>query len=101
MQSAQTTAEQADKSKGKFRGGAGGAHSPQSARVARASVLHGRGRHGSGFDLPALIAEYRALRASVVRLWHESHPRPDAHDLEDLTRFNESIDHSLTEAVVA
>jgi signal transduction histidine kinase len=53
----------------------------------------------SGFDLMTLVAEYRALRASVIRLWRESGPSPDLRDVEDLTRFNESIDQSLTEAV--
>ena len=53
----------------------------------------------SGFDLWAVIAEYRALRASVLRLWRESGPAPDLRDVDDLTRFNESIDQSLTHAV--
>ena len=99
MKSNQTSAQQADKSQGKSRGGGDGA--PESARMDRASLAHGRDRHGSGFDLPEVISEYRALRASVVRLWRESHPNPDAHDLEDLTRFSESIDQSLTESVLA
>lgn len=39
------------------------------------------------------------IRASVLRLWRESGPTPDLHDLDDVTRFNESIDQSLTSAV--
>ena len=35
----------------------------------------------------------------MIRLWYESGPIPDARDLADLTRFNESIDQSLTAAV--
>ena len=66
-----------------------------------ASAIHGSGRVGSGFDLWAVVAEYRALRASVIRLWRESGPIPDLNDLDDLTRFNESIDQSLTESVRA
>jgi signal transduction histidine kinase len=93
MKSAQTTTEQSDKSKGE--GHAGRA----SARVDSASDVHATGRVRSGFDLLALVAEYRALRASVVRLWRGSAPAPDLRDLDDLTRFNESIDQSLTEAV--
>jgi signal transduction histidine kinase len=46
-----------------------------------------------------VMAEYRALRASVIRLWRESGPDPDLDDLDDLTRFNESIDQSAAEAV--
>jgi signal transduction histidine kinase len=53
----------------------------------------------SGFDLWAVIAEYRALRASVLRLWRASGPAPDLRDVDDVTRFNESIDQSLTHAV--
>jgi signal transduction histidine kinase len=47
----------------------------------------------------AVVAEYRALRASVLRLWRESEPAPDLLDLDDMTRFNESMDQSLTHAV--
>jgi signal transduction histidine kinase/CheY-like chemotaxis protein len=92
MQSAQTSAQQAEKSKGT---------SPPDERgdLTVASSAHGAGRVASGFDLWAVIAEYRALRASVLRLWRESGPAPDLRDVDDLTRFNESIDQSLTHAV--
>ena len=93
MQSDQTGAEQAEKSKGASRHGGRGGGLP------RASSSHGRGRVTSGFDLWAVVAEYRALRASVLRLWRESGPAPDLRDVDDLTRFNESIDQSLTHAV--
>src|SRR5687767_9728367 len=85
MVSDQTAAQQSDKSKG---GGHAGA---DSVAVDRASTLHGAGRLQSGFDLLALGSEYRALRASVIRLWEESCPIPDRHDLYDLIRFNETI----------
>jgi signal transduction histidine kinase len=93
MMSAQTATQQSDKSKGE---GHAGEHS---AGVNEASDVHAVGRVHSGFDLLALVAEYRALRASVIRLWRESDPGPDLRDLDDLTRFNESIDQSLTKAV--
>ena len=93
MKSAQTTAQQSDKSKGEGDAGAG------SESLDGASDVHAVGRVASGFDLLAVVAEYRALRASVIRLWRESSPDPDRRDLDDLTRFNESIDQSLTEAV--
>jgi signal transduction histidine kinase len=57
------------------------------------------GRAMSGFDLGAVIAEHRALRASVLRLWRESDPTLDLRDVDDLTRFNESVDQSLAHAV--
>jgi signal transduction histidine kinase len=93
MRSAQTLAQQADKSKG------GSARDAAGRSVNEASVSHGALRVGSGFELAAVVAEYRALRASVLRLWRASGPIPDLHDVDDITRFNESIDQSLTEAV--
>jgi signal transduction histidine kinase len=93
MKSAQSATQQSDKSKGER------PHGKDSARIDGASDVHAIGRVRSGFDLMAVVAEYRALRASVIRLWRESGPSPDLRDLEDLTRFNESIDQSLTEAV--
>ena len=35
----------------------------------------------------------------MIRLWRDSAPDTDLRNLDDLTRFNESIDQSLTEAV--
>jgi signal transduction histidine kinase len=94
MQIDQSLEQQASKSKG--HGGAGG---PESERLDNASVLHGVGRVGSGFDIMEVVSEYRALRASVLRLWRESLPEPDIDDIDDITRFNESMDQSLAEAV--
>jgi signal transduction histidine kinase len=64
-----------------------------------ASEMHATGRLGSGFDLMEVVSEYRALRASVLELWRDSAPEAHERDVEDLTRFNESIDQSLTKAV--
>jgi signal transduction histidine kinase len=64
-----------------------------------ASEMHAVGRLGSGFNLMEVVSEYRALRASVLELWRLSAPEADDRDVEDLTRFNESIDQSLTKAV--
>jgi len=66
-----------------------------------ASESHAVGRLGSGFDLMEMVSEYRALRASVLRLWGESGPAPDERDVDDLTRFNESIDQSVSKAVAS
>jgi signal transduction histidine kinase len=93
MQSDQTGAQQAEKSKGTIRPGG------ERNGLTRASSSHGTGRAASGLDLWAVVAEYRALRASVLRLWRESEPAPDVRDLDDVTRFNESMDQSLTHAV--
>ena len=85
----QSAEQQEEKSAGR---GAGGA---ESDRLDHASQVHGAARVGSGLALPAVVAEYRALRASVLRLWRESTPAPDVHDVDDITRFNEAIDQSL------
>lgn len=95
MKSAQTAGEQADKSKG------AGQRSEHSNDVNRAAISHGAGRGTSGLTIEQLVAEYRALRASVLRLWRDSEPSPDTHDLDDVTRFNESIDQSLAESIRA
>ena len=70
MMSDQTAEQQSEKSKG------GGHDSATGGRVNRASEKHGADRVGSGFELWAVVAEYRALRASVLRLWQESAPDP-------------------------
>jgi signal transduction histidine kinase len=46
-----------------------------------------------------MVAEYRALRASVIRLWTRQKGELLPADVEDLTRFNEAIDQSLAESV--
>src|SRR5687767_4363058 len=67
MGATQTRTQQASKSQGR-----GGADGDASERLEEASAVHGVGRVGSGFDLDEVVSEYRALRASVLRLWRES-----------------------------
>jgi signal transduction histidine kinase len=64
-----------------------------------AAEKHGTGRAESGFTLDQMVAEYRALRASVIRLWTKGRGEATAADLVDLTRFNEAIDQSLVESI--
>jgi signal transduction histidine kinase len=93
MQSSQSPTERSEKSRGyRHRGEDGSA-------LNGASELHAIGRLGSGFDLLELVSEYRALRASVLELWRDSKPEPHERDVDDLTRFNESIDQSVAKAV--
>ena len=92
MRSEQSSAERTARSRG-LRAEGGG------ASLNEASEQHAIGRLGSGFDLLELVSEYRALRASVLRLWHEKGDRPHVSDVDDVTRFNESIDQSLAKAV--
>jgi signal transduction histidine kinase len=64
-----------------------------------AAEKHGTGRAESGFTLDQMVAEYRALRASVIRLWTKGRAEATSIDLDDLTRFNEAIDQSLAESI--
>jgi signal transduction histidine kinase len=95
MKTAQSAAERSAKSKGRRRDSIG------SGALNGASELHAVGRLGSGFDLIEVVSEYRAMRASVLELWHESQPEAHERDVADLTRFNESIDQSLAKAVTS
>jgi len=63
-----------------------------------AATSHGTDRFAEGFDLKALVSEYRALRATVTRLWT---PEVSSEDREtQLSRFNEAVDQALHESVV-
>jgi signal transduction histidine kinase len=66
---------------------------PQTAAQTHA-LLRARG----GFDIKQLAAEYRALRASVLRLWMDK-CEPEAPHLDDIIRFNEAIDQAIAESV--
>lgn len=46
-----------------------------------------------------MVSEYRALRASVIKLWNRANTQMNSEDIIDLTRFNESIDQELAESV--
>ncbi|MES2561577.1 MAG: HAMP domain-containing sensor histidine kinase [Pseudomonadota bacterium] len=60
---------------------------------------HSNLRLDSGFNLDEMVSEYRALRATVTRLWTRELPTIDGDALYDLTRFNEGIDQALTESI--
>jgi signal transduction histidine kinase len=87
---AQTDEAQAQKSKGNapllF-------NAPETAAQTHATL---RARHG--FDIDALASEYRALRASVLRLWAADCGDATLH-VDDVIRFNEAIDQALAESI--
>jgi signal transduction histidine kinase len=64
-----------------------------------AAEKHGADRAECGFTTDQIVSEYRALRASVIRLWTKSHGPLTPADIGDLTRFNEAIDQSLAESI--
>lgn len=89
IESDQSDTEQAYKSKGFV----------QIAEAARtAAMTHGALRHLAGFDLRQLAAEFRALRASVLRLWLKQ-GGSNGTAFYEMTRFNESIDQALAESI--
>lgn len=86
----QTPDEQAAKSKGQTPKLSGAAET--------AAQTHGLLRSRSGFDVNQMIAEYRALRASVLRRWAAA-GGPAALDVQDVIRFNEAIDQAIAESI--
>jgi diguanylate cyclase (GGDEF)-like protein/PAS domain S-box-containing protein len=60
--------------------------------------LHGLARFAEGFDVNESVAEFRALRASVLRLSVDSLALPSV-TADDITRFNEAIDQALAESL--
>lgn len=63
-----------------------------------AAETHAVLRAQSGFDINQLAAEYRALRASVLRQWLGA-CQPQAPHIDDIIRFNEAIDQALIESI--
>jgi signal transduction histidine kinase len=63
-----------------------------------AAQSHAVLRAKSGFDINQLASEYRALRASILRLWFDACGSNDTH-MDDVIRFNEAIDQALAESI--
>jgi signal transduction histidine kinase len=60
---------------------------------------HGAGRAKSGFTIADMVAEFRALRVSVISLWMTQRRNMDVIDFLDMSRFNEAIDQAIAESV--
>ena len=91
LRTPQSSSEQVSKSKGNA------IVDPDQADTA--AEVHGAGRAESGFTLEEMVSEYRALRASVIRLWTEANGTLSGEHLDDLMRFNEAIDQALAESI--
>ncbi len=63
-----------------------------------AAAVHGAQRQASHFSLPQVGAEFRALRATVLRLWLPRMAQMAPADISDMVRFNEAIDQALAES---
>ncbi len=86
----QTKQAQADKSKGTE-------DEPLDGNSAANS--HGTDRASVGSTPAQMVSEFRALRASVLRLWSESEGEASRANQLEIARFNESIDQLLAESI--
>lgn len=66
-----------------------------------AAEIHGIARLAEGLDISEMVSEYRALRASVTKLWGRTVNNMQATDFDDLVRFNEAIDEAVCESVTS
>ena len=82
LETSQSKSEQIKKSHGK----------KSKAPEHSAAETHAALRLAGGFDMDQMVSEYRALRASVIKLWETQLTEPTHADLDDLTRFNEALD---------
>lgn len=89
IKSPQTHLEQVEKSQGK----------KEKDSAPSAAETHAALRLAGGFNIDQMVSEYRALRASVIKLWSVPNTVMKNRDIIDLTRFNESIDQELAESV--
>lgn len=90
LETPQTRRAQAEKSKGRA------PRLPDAPETA--AQTHAVLRARSGFDINQLVAEYRALRASVLRLWLDA-SSSEGPSVDEVIRFNEAIDQAIAESV--
>lgn len=92
LETSQTERERSEKAKGQGPKEGGGHDS--------AAETHANLRFTGGFDTVQMIAEFRALRASVIKLWRADWANTDTGDiLPDLLKFNEAIDQAMAESL--
>lgn len=90
IDTAQSDAEQAAKSKGE---------EPNAVEGESWAEVHGKARQKDGFDVNETVSEFRALRASVVLHWTQGRTELSMQDAKDLIRFNEAIDQAVAESL--
>jgi signal transduction histidine kinase len=88
IETPQTAPQQTEKSEGL------GPKTTQTTSAETPSLV----RLGQGFNELQLISEFRALRATVIRLWLNSSPETDDAAMLQLIRFNEGIDQALSKS---
>jgi signal transduction histidine kinase len=91
LETSQTSAQQTIKSKG---------NQPKTEDAKpTAAQIHADLRLSNGFDMDQMVSEYRALRASVIKLWSNGRNGVNPDDWNDLIRFNEAVDQSISESI--
>lgn len=92
LETSQTERERSEKAKGQGPKDGGPLDS--------AAETHADLRFTGGFDTVEMISEFRALRASVIKLWRAEWAKTETVDiLPDLLKFNEAIDQVMTESL--
>jgi signal transduction histidine kinase len=89
IEAPQTDSERVEKSEGK---------KPKNTEHSAAEI-HASLRQTGGFSMDQMVSEFRALRASVIKLWEAQLTEATKTDVSDLTRFDESIDQAITEGI--
>jgi signal transduction histidine kinase len=82
--------EQAQEAKGKTDTGDDASAAAQS---------HGAARAERGFTVGEMVAEFRALRATVIRLWTEKQRDISRANLDEMAKFHEAIDQAIAESI--
>jgi len=82
--------EQAEEAKGKTDTG---------DQTSDAAQSHGAARAERGFTVGEMVAEFRALRATVIRLWTEQQGEIAGADLDDTAKFHQAIDQAIAESI--
>jgi signal transduction histidine kinase len=90
MDAPQTGFEQSEKAQGR---------QPPAKVEASEAEQHAALRIIDGFTVDQVIGEFRALRASILRLWIKHRSADIQADPTQITRFNESIDQMVSESV--
>jgi signal transduction histidine kinase len=65
-----------------------------------AAGIHGSVRHASDYTLLQLSAEFRALRATVLRMWLPKTGEMTDRSVDEMIRFNEAVDQAFAESIV-
>jgi signal transduction histidine kinase len=89
METFQGRSEEVEKSKGLG----------PSGPIDEVAAVHVNLRVETGFDLVQIIAEYRALRSSALRLWARDDPEGFTSGAPEIIRFNEAIDQNVAKTV--